>query len=444
MSLRVGLVLSRVSSDQLLTWSKNSYSSGIGTAIAHAAWECLNDDISQRRKIALSIAVRDEFCRSLARRLERSGRRVLNAGDGGHFGARASCVFTPPLLAKLPELYPGLARIWNAQLNGWASFVAAFVGHLAAFQRILQGSDAIEGIETDLSDYHDGGRSVTRVKFLGLGNWFYKPRGGEREAAWSELVRALNSAGFDPPFLVPQVYPSQRHCWMRGIDTIECQSLAEYRRFDRRAGALLYLAHRFRAVDLHAANIIAHGEHPVLIDCETLFHPETPLPPAVQLVERGLIRTGMLSQGKNDNSNPFIVLRQRAIKAGRGHIEVLHGFQSMHRFLLRHLQSDEIRRAVHALRESKTRLILRPTLLYRRILDTLGPRELQYAKGPERFLRSRLDDGLFSEEVVREEIRQLLHGDIPRFSGKSTHMLRSLNLREFQQVVQELKVDLKL
>ncbi len=73
----------------------------------------------------------------------------------------------------------------------------------------------------------------------------------------------------------------------------------EVRRFYRRQGALVLLTYMLGATDFHFENVLAIGEHPVLIDLETLFHPYPNPPDAVQpsadaSIQRCVLRSGLL------------------------------------------------------------------------------------------------------------------------------------------------------
>src|SRR5262249_53540925 len=52
-----------------------------------------------------------------------------------------------------------------------------------------------------------------------------------------------------------------------------CQTKEELKRFYERQGAYLGLFYVLAASDFHHENLIAHGEHPMPIDLEALFHP---------------------------------------------------------------------------------------------------------------------------------------------------------------------------
>ncbi|CAM5724428.1 hypothetical protein SANTM175S_04328 [Streptomyces antimycoticus] len=55
-----------------------------------------------------------------------------------------------------------------------------------------------------------------------------------------------------------------------------CAAAPDAAGFYWRTGALLALVHALRGTDFHHENIIAAGEHPVLVDLEALLHPTAP------------------------------------------------------------------------------------------------------------------------------------------------------------------------
>jgi type 2 lantibiotic biosynthesis protein LanM len=74
----------------------------------------------------------------------------------------------------------------------------------------------------------------------------------------------------------------------------------EVDRFYRRQGALLALLHVLDGADIHCENLIACGDQPVLIDVETMFHPDLPHPgvplddPAALALGTSVHRTALL------------------------------------------------------------------------------------------------------------------------------------------------------
>ncbi len=62
--------------------------------------------------------------------------------------------------------------------------------------------------------------------------------------------------------------------WMEYVEQEGCDSQENVNNFYTKSGVLLGILYCFNAVDFHFENIIAHGEEPILVDLETLFHPE--------------------------------------------------------------------------------------------------------------------------------------------------------------------------
>src|SRR5207247_8717689 len=83
-----------------------------------------------------------------------------------------------------------------------------------------------------------------------------------------------------------------------------CTSVEQVSRFYERQGGYLALLYALEATDFHFENLIASGEHPVLVDLEALFHPRTggsdPGEPILELeshaLEHSVLRVGLLPQ----------------------------------------------------------------------------------------------------------------------------------------------------
>lgn len=397
--------------------------------VIRAAWRGLGKTIPE---VLRASAVERGFCRALCRRLERTSHQVFAARGVSWPGGRDE-------LVHILKEFRGLPRIWDAQIRGWSRFVLLFAQHATEFQNSAEPQrGAIVQLESDLSDLHNG-RSVTRVRFRNGEEWYYKPRSGRREAAWSQFLSAVNAAGFRPHFFVPEVHLGRLHCWMRSVPHRKNRRAAERRRLYFRTGALLYFAHRFRAVDLHSDNFVLHGEHPVLIDCETLFHPETNLPASAFVDENDLKRTGMIGESWthaliNCKVQVFCGLGPR-----KRLDELAKGFSKMHGFLQHHAANHRLRRPIRKMRRERTRRILRPTIFYSRLLDgALAPNYLRRGPGLARELQVHLDNGLCRLRIVRREVQQLVRGDIPFFSGLPAAARRLLSQRQFDRLSAEL------
>jgi type 2 lantibiotic biosynthesis protein LanM len=113
---------------------------------------------------------------------------------------------------------------------------------------------------------------VLIVRFASGLRLVYKPRSLAVEASFQRLLAWVNGCGTETPFRVLRVLDRGGHGWMEFVEAGPCQTAAEVRRFYRRQGGYLALLYALAATDFHHENVIAAGEHPVLVDLEALFH----------------------------------------------------------------------------------------------------------------------------------------------------------------------------
>jgi type 2 lantibiotic biosynthesis protein LanM len=87
--------------------------------------------------------------------------------------------------------------------------------------------------------------------------------------------------------------------WEEFVSPCACSCREEVARFYQRAGGYVALLYAFAATDFHFENLLAVGEHPILIDLEALFHPSglEPAPEkASEMAERSF-RESVLGSG---------------------------------------------------------------------------------------------------------------------------------------------------
>lgn len=132
---------------------------------------------------------------------------------------------------------------------------------------------ALQQVETNQGDRHRGGRSVQVLIFSSGFRLVYKSRSLAIDEQFQTLLRWLNEQGQQPAFRPLRVLDCGSHGWMEWIEAHDCTSPAEVERFYLRQGANLALLYTLEAIDFHYENIIASGEHPVLVDLESLLHP---------------------------------------------------------------------------------------------------------------------------------------------------------------------------
>lgn len=152
-------------------------------------------------------------------------------------------------------------------------------------------------------DSHQQGRTVVLLRFEG-GRVVYKPRSVRVDERLRELV--LDLASQHPggsSMRVPRVLDRGAHGWAEHISHEHAQCPGELRRFYEGIGHWLALMRLLSGSDLHAENLIAHRDAPVVVDCETLFTPSVPNPPtglgqasdrAARLVATSVLHVGLL------------------------------------------------------------------------------------------------------------------------------------------------------
>jgi type 2 lantibiotic biosynthesis protein LanM len=380
------------------------------------------------------------------------------------------------------EEYPVLARQLAAQLQTWVSANLEFLRHLCADWGALRaalcpGRDPGVLVQVDggVGDLHRGGRSVLIARFGSDFRVVYKPKSLAVDAHFQGLLAWLNERGADPAFRTLQILDRGDHGWVEFVPAAGCASADEVRRFYRRQGGYLALLYALEATDFHYENLIAAGEHPVLIDLEALFHPRTQEPDATRADQQAgsalafsVLRVGLLPQrlwfgaesegvdlsglgGAAGQLTPqpvptidgagtdeMRVVRKRvAMGAGRhrpslggaepnvlDHAEeIAAGFMAVYRLLLS--RRDELLSGDGPLARfggDEVRVILRPTRTYAILLhESFHPDLLRDALDRDRFF-----DRLWAEAEQRPELARVIpaerddlqSGDIPMFTTR--------------------------
>jgi type 2 lantibiotic biosynthesis protein LanM len=217
------------------------------------------------------------------------------------------------ILAFFQE-YPVLARLMATAIDFWVDANGELISRLTSdwpeIQQTFQPEIEllqVTAIAPLLSDHHHNGRSVAAITFESGLKIMYKPKNLGLEKAYFQLLDWLNKQDIFLPFKLLQVIDCSTYGWVEFAETSPCQSEDELRRYYQRSGILLCLVYVLEGTDLHRENIIACGEHPVLIDHETLMHPRVRVVEeqdtinsaryiANQQIYNSVFRTGLLPQ----------------------------------------------------------------------------------------------------------------------------------------------------
>ena len=410
------------------------YGQSLTENVATVAWNLRLRSLSS--SVAANIVVQDAFIQLLNHHLQRTSRAVFERIETGCNPSEGRDLEEISDLSGILNEYRGLARLWELQIRGWIRFVDRFLADAALFAKRRGLAPNLIEVRAGLSDPHYQGKSVVRVKLNDHTEWYYKPRSGCHEAAWSVVLETLNAAGMSPPLCASAVHDFGGHCWLPAIPQSSCDEARARQRFDQRVGAILYLAHQLRAVDLHPHNFVTSGEHPVLIDCECFFHPETPLPAGATMESRdSLFRTGMFLRVEFD----WPLTKLTGFEIRRRRLDVIHGFEAMHDLLRSALVRRQFNAVVKQWRRLPVRYIYRSTAHYLSVFQrSLEAEILKTPTAQSRFLYSSLEDKLCSPRTVRREVAQLSVGDIPVFCGSAALHRSAMTAAQFSRALDGL------
>jgi type 2 lantibiotic biosynthesis protein LanM len=204
--------------------------------------------------------------------------------------------------------YPVLARQLMVCIDNWVNHSLEFLQRLCTDWEAIRTTFSPESdpgvlvqVEGNMSDNHRGGRSVQIARFSSGFQVVYKPRALALDVHFQDLLVWINGRGDHPPFRILKILDRGTYGWVECIVAQDCHSLTEVRCFYERQGGYLALLYALEAIDFHAENLIAVGEHPILLDLEALFHPrvegiDIPLSalPTSNTMAYSVLRVGLL------------------------------------------------------------------------------------------------------------------------------------------------------
>jgi type 2 lantibiotic biosynthesis protein LanM len=377
----------------------------------------------------------------------------------------------------LLEEYPVLARQVVLQTEQWVTVSLELLARLchdwpqivSTFAAGAAPGPLVE-IRGGAGDTHRQGRSVLRLVFGGGLQLMYKPRALALDVHFNEMLAWLNGRGVAAPFRLTRVVDRGDYGWMEFVAAESCRTAAEVERFYERQGGYLALLYLLHATDFHFENLIAAGEHPVLIDLEALFHaplataPDAHLEdPAIDVLASSVLITGLLPQrafgdadhagidvsglnGQAGQLSPRPVLRWQntgtdTMHAVRERLELsgqhnrprldgrdvslldyarhLHdGFARVYRLVMQH-RDALIAGPLAAFSGDRVRVLLRPTNAYARLLqESHHPDLLRDALDRERVFAMLWGERTRLGRLIHSEVEDLWNGDIPMFSAR--------------------------
>jgi type 2 lantibiotic biosynthesis protein LanM len=388
----------------------------------------------------------------------------------------------PDKALALLEEYTVLGRQITTCIDCWLDYSLEFLQHLCHDWDVIQAEfgagpeiGVLAEIRAGTGDHHREGRSVLIAAFSSGLKIVYKPRSLAVDLHFQELLEWLNERGANPPLRTLKVLDRGKYGWEEFVAAEGCASWADVEHFYQRQGEYLALLYVLRATDFHLENLIAAGEHPILVDLESLFHPghvSAARPEsewlADECMERSVLRVGLLPQqiwsseedqgidfsglgGAPNQLTPFEVpyleeagtdemrvSRKRMVmptgqnRASLNGAEVnllefsdaiVAGFTNIYRILRQH--SNELLAENGPLvrfADDEVRVILRPTATYGRLLQgSRHPNLLRRGLDRERYFDRLWVAAEHQPELARViayERDDLQRGDIPIFTTR--------------------------
>jgi type 2 lantibiotic biosynthesis protein LanM len=377
--------------------------------------------------------------------------------------------------------YPVLARALVETLDRWVAVSLELLERLASDWPALRATvapDADPGslaeVRTGLGDSHRGNRTVALFRFASGLRLVYKPKPLAVESAFQGLLEWTGRKGFAPAFRTLRLLDRGDYGWIEFVETGPCPDEGAVRRFYLRQGGSLALLWLLEATDFHWENLIAAGEHPVLVDLEALFQPlteelggaadETRIGRVLgqTVLDTGLLPSRIWNEGGGEGVDlsalagtggqaapPVLrperlgtdemryallpveipagdnlpTLRGEPVTVTRYTDEVVEGFRRMVRLFLEHREEMAAPGGpLDAFAGAEVRVIVRPTRSYALLhFESFHP----YALG-DALERDRLLDRLWLAarehpvlaRLIPAERRDLLRGDIPMFTTR--------------------------
>ncbi|GII55393.1 lanthionine synthetase [Planotetraspora thailandica] len=221
-----------------------------------------------------------------------------------HFSSRNS-------LTELVAEYVVLARLLAQSCDQAVEALLEMLARLAK-DRAEVVTSVFEGVDPGrlaeakmggVGDSHQGGRSVGILRFENGARLVYKPRRLSVHRHVNDVIGWLNGhlPGYGLRTLT--VVDSGAYGWVGFVEYDPGTDLQGIRRFYRSQGSLLAMLYALDGVDFHYENLIASGDQPILVDLESVFHPELPNPsgfswldsdPAAAVLSDSVSRVGLL------------------------------------------------------------------------------------------------------------------------------------------------------
>lgn len=392
-------------------------------------------------------------------------------------------------LNELYSSYPELIRIIDLQVINFINYLNELLKNTenekCNLEKAFTNNKSIGylcDIELGKGDYHNKGKSVTKLTFDSRVTLIYKPHKFDLEHAFCKFIKWFNTLNINEVYTLEccKVHSCNDCGWMEYVDFSPCLTKDDVKKFYVRVGQLLCILYTLRANDFHYENLIAKGDQPILIDLETILGQGrfcyniktcTAEQNAANLINESVTKISLLPTKifnlKNNKSVsigglnliegqelPFTsfyieniitdevqvvekyvktgktfnnpVLNDEIINSGNYVFDIIFGFKQTYRWIIEN-RKKYLEKIKEIFSNCQYRLILKPTNTYNQILDTSFHPDLLH-NGVDRFVYlHRL--GLLLEKnkkitkqrkLTKLELIDLMNGDMPYFYSSAT------------------------
>lgn len=335
----------------------------------------------------------------------------------------------------------------------------------AFFNGVVPGK--ITDLKLNLSDPHRGGKRVFKVSFENGQQLIYKPKSLAVDRCFQSLLESINETDEVLPFKTVTVMDKGEYGWVEFVQVKPCVTRAELERFYQRQGINMALLYMLRANDFHYENLIADGEHPVLVDLETIYQPQitdTTIsrthtdPDNATVLSLGLLpyQTGFIGNRKHEvgglggasgqeltvrkltgyNTDELRFTLQKVASPGSENLpqlegelidvwsmtdQIINGFSQMYQWIMRHRESLLAADSpLSVIANVEVRVIFRGTEQYSSLASACWhPDIVQNALFKDRLLAKLWKRGFKNSlfrRIYQYEVADMERGDVPLFS----------------------------
>lgn len=327
----------------------------------------------------------------------------------------------------------------------------------ANFANICKGIK-VRKISASISDRHNNGKSVHIIEFEDGNQIVYKPHHNSIDIAFQKWAMAFTIAAGEQPFPFPKSVKTKKGSFYEFVKPIPLKDKIEAHEFFRRAGFLMGVIFFLRGNDLHAENIVASGNNPIIIDTETIIAPKGCMLTRVADGQdfysvNSMSLLPMLQSLPGFREGPFSgichqifgstnlpVYNNQPIAGYDYADDICAGFVKASKTFMNN-RSMFKEKLFNLFEGRKVRMVIRPTNVYARLLGGLSAKKAQSAPeyykklmGKKIFKTNKL---LIEQEcaaILKEEQKALDRLDIPFFSEVLDKKLLCGLVKEWEKI----------